>query len=431
MYQLCQDIHEPEAKTEEGPESYFPQTSEINTIPREKTTSSGYFSKNKVKNTENEVREQSQDLFVDENKENILNKRKQTNVLGFYDDEDNDISFNKEGNLRACRNEEKSGDYSMSFFMTYAVSQMCKMTLVLFVLLFGLGIYVHVNPHSLCLHGEFQTNLSGFEQALKIKVYGQHLAKRMLISSLKSHMKKPKKTGKPLVFSLHGWTGIGKNFVSRIIVDHLFKHGSQSPFVHKIIVPHHFAHQDNVEEYEKQLRSWIQGNVTKCSIRNLFIFDEMDKIPHRLVKTIKTFLNHRGTLDGVDYSNTIFLFLSNSGGNMINNHVLNEYRKGKKREQIELRDLEEVFLESVNTANTWYQELLTSEAIDFLIPFLPLERSHVKQCIRSDLIKKGYPVVESQVSEIADQMNYFPPDLQLFSNSGCKKVSSRVDVTVG
>ena len=75
--------------------------------------------------------------------------------------------------------------------------------------------------------------------------------------------------------------------------------------------------------------------------------------------------------------------------------------------------------------------LLKSEVIDHLVPFLPLERTHVKQCIRRDLIKKGFQVKEALVTEIADQMEYFPEQYEFFSVSGCKKVSSRVDVVMG
>ena len=362
------------------------------------------------------------------------NMKRRSNVLGFSDDEDDDefdnVSVNEKVEPRL--DEQEHEDCKIEQGRPVNVFSFCKLILLAMVLIIGVGLYVHINPHSLCLHGEFRANLTGLEQALEERLYGQHLAKKILVSSLKSHFSKPHRKGKPLVFSLHGWTGIGKNFVSGIVADHLFKHGSQSPFVHKIIIPFHFAHESEVELYRIQLSSWIRGNVSRCKTRALFIFDEMDKIPLSLVHTFKSFLDHRGTVAGVDYSNTVFLFLSNSGGNMINQHILNHYRKGSLREQIRLRDLEVALRESGNSdGKAWYDELLVSELIDHLVPFLPLERSHVKQCIRNELLRKGYHIVESLVTEIADQMSYFPPDLQLFSRSGCKKVSSRVDVAIG
>ena len=41
--------------------------------------------------------------------------------------------------------------------------------------------------------------------------------------------------------------------------------------------------------------------------------------------------------------------------------------------------------------------------------------------------KKGHPVTEQVLNSIADELLYFPEDLKVFSQSGCKKVSSKVD----
>ena len=48
-------------------------------------------------------------------------------------------------------------------------------------------------------------------------------------------------------------------------------------------------------------------------------------------------------------------------------------------------------------------------------------------CARVDLEKKGHPVPEQVLNSIADELLYFPEDLKVFSQSGCKKISSKVD----
>ena len=48
-------------------------------------------------------------------------------------------------------------------------------------------------------------------------------------------------------------------------------------------------------------------------------------------------------------------------------------------------------------------------------------------CAKVDLEKKGHPVTEQVLNSIADELLYFPEDLKVFSQSGCKKVSSKVD----
>lgn len=293
-----------------------------------------------------------------------------------------------------------------------------------------LVIIYYFNPLGMCPESEFQVNLTGLEEGLKQEFYGQHLARRVLLSSLKSHIQG--KRNKPLVLSLHGWTGTGKNYVSGIIAKHLFKHGAQSSFIHKFIVPLHFPHVADVKLYRQQLREWIIGNATKCNKGGLFIFDEMDKIPDGLVSILKPFLDTRGLKSSLNLNQFVFLFLSNSGGQLINKYVLEHYKQGYARDTIDLVSLEGLLHRYAETnPSAWYNELMKTEVIDYFVPFLPLERSHVKQCVHRDMKTKGYIVLKKMVTEVMDEMSYFPQDLQLFSVSGCKKVSSKVDVAMG
>ncbi|KAK3753610.1 hypothetical protein QZH41_004193 [Actinostola sp. cb2023] len=293
------------------------------------------------------------------------------------------------------------------------------------------SLYVHLNPHGLCLSSEFRYNLTGLKNDLKQEFYGQHLAMKILLSSLKSHSQTTKRN-KPLVLSLHGWTGTGKNYVSGLIAKHIFKHGINSKFIHKFIIPLHFPHVSEIDVYKRQLKDWIIGNITKCSKGGLFIFDEMDKIPPGVVDVLKPFLDTKGAKFNLDFRKVIFLFLSNTGGKLINQHVLEHYKKGLARESVGLVELEHLLDKHTdNNPNVWYKELLESEDIDYFVPFLPLERSHLKQCIRKDMQSKGYVILERMVTEVADEMGYFPQDLQIFSVAGCKKVSSKVDVAMG
>jgi len=45
---------------------------------------------------------------------------------------------------------------------------------------------------------------------------------------------------KPLVMSFHGWTGSGKNFVSKFVSESLFVKGLASDFVHLFVSTLHF-----------------------------------------------------------------------------------------------------------------------------------------------------------------------------------------------
>ena len=85
----------------------------------------------------------------------------------------------------------------------------------------------------------------------------------------------------------------------------------------------------------------------------------------------------------------------------------------------------------------WHGAIIDAFLIDFYIPFLPLEKIHVKKCIRDQL--RGEVAsslqnadqymrdhLEADVDYVADQMIYEPPGLHKFSTAGCKRVVNLV-----
>lgn len=78
---------------------------------------------------------------------------------------------------------------------------------------------------------------------------GQHLAKAVVVKSLKAFVRDPAPT-KPLVLSLHGWTGTGKSYVSSLLAHYLFQGGLRSPHVHHFSPIIHFPHPGRIERYK-------------------------------------------------------------------------------------------------------------------------------------------------------------------------------------
>lgn len=59
-----------------------------------------------------------------------------------------------------------------------------------------------------------------------------------------------------LVMSFHGWTGGGKNFVSKFIAESIFKLGMRSDFVHVFVSTVHFPHEQQADIY----KVWLCAN---------------------------------------------------------------------------------------------------------------------------------------------------------------------------
>ncbi|XP_058380253.1 torsin-1A isoform X2 [Diceros bicornis minor] len=211
-------------------------------------------------------------------------------------------------------------------------------------------------PRLYCLFAECcgqKRSLSreALQKDLDSKLFGQHLAKKVILNAVSGFISNPKPK-KPLTLSLHGWTGTGKNFVSKIIAENIYEGGLNSDYVHLFVATLHFPHASNITLYKDQLQLWIRGNVSVCA-RSIFIFDEMDKMHAGLIDAIKPFLDYYDHLDGVSYQKAIFIFLSNAGAERITDVALDFWRSGKQREEIKLKDMEHALsVSAFNNRNT-------------------------------------------------------------------------------
>lgn len=268
----------------------------------------------------------------------------------------------------------------------------------------------------------------GLAEDFETILYGQHLVERIVLKVLKVHFRRDTRY-KPLVLSFHGWSGGGKNFVSKLIARNIYREGIYSRFVHWFIATVHFPHQHLALRYKDDLQNWIKGNVSQCEW-SLFVFDEVDKMPSGVLDAIKPFVDYYDNIDGVDYRKSIFIFLSNTGGREITGKMLTLWREGTSREDIKYNDFEELVSRGAfnEKGGLFKADVIEKQLIDYYVPFLPLERKHVISCIKTELREKGINnPSEELLNEIADEMPYFPDDLKLFSKVGCKRVAEKVE----
>lgn len=290
----------------------------------------------------------------------------------------------------------------------------------------GAATMLYCRVKECCQDRWIPQNFSTLEEELDKRVFGQHIAIEVVHKAIKGHIQNVD-PAKALVLSFHGWTGCGKNYVSNIIAENLYTLGMYSQYTHQVIATHDFPHKEKLLTYKDKLKNFITENVKKCP-RTLFIFDEVDKVPAGLMDTLKPFLEHHLQVGGVDYRKAIFIFLSNTGAKTINNFVISHWEKGNKREDLTFKDMEVLINNGAfnSEGGLWHSQLIQYNLIDFFVPFMPLEKSHIKQCIRVDLKHKNIAITDEIVNQVADQMQYSSPGY-VFSTTGCKKVSTRVD----
>ncbi|XP_042365105.1 torsin family 1 isoform X2 [Plectropomus leopardus] len=282
--------------------------------------------------------------------------------------------------------------------------------------------------HECCRPEWISFNKTGLKADLENKLFGQHIASPIILRAVNGFMSNdnPKK---PLVLSLHGPSGTGKNFVSKLIAENIYKEGMDSSFVHVFTSEFHFPHSTKIDTYKSQLQQWIKGNVTNCA-HSMFIFDEMDKMHPGLIDSIKPYLDYYDKLDGVSYRKAIFIFLSNAGGESIIQTALDFWKAGQDREEIELKDLETLLSLSVfnnKKSGLWHTSLIDKNLVDFFVPFLPLEYRHVVQCAMAEMTARGHRPDEDVADQVARDLVYFPKSERVFSVKGCKTIESKLD----
>ncbi|XP_058125784.1 torsin-like protein isoform X2 [Anopheles ziemanni] len=280
-----------------------------------------------------------------------------------------------------------------------------------------------------CSDGYIIADVAGLKNALDDRLFGQHIAKQIVVDAIGGHFKHIHESEKPLVMSLHGSPGTGKNYIAEHVVRALYKNGAKSKYVHKYLGRIDFPLQNNVELYKIQLVNDIKRAVATCP-KSLFIFDEVEKMPAGLFDSIVTLLDNHAYTKELDFRQSIFIFLSNVAGPEIAKKLKHLLDSGVWREQSKLHDFEQTLeISSYNLGGGLYRsEMIESHVVDHFVPFLPLELRHVEKCVQQEYLKYDNQGMldESFMRDVLKEAVTFD-ETGLFSNNGCKRISKKVE----
>jgi len=281
----------------------------------------------------------------------------------------------------------------------------------------------------MCYSNWIYPNLEGLHDDLDRNVFGQPFVKLALLPTLTSHVSRSH-PNKALSLSFHGNQGTGKNYVTEFIIKNLYRFGSKSSYVHYFNGKTLFRHKEYLELYKSDLYSWLQGNISACP-QSLFVFDEVDKMLPGLFDVIKPFLDYQQFIKNTDSRKSIFIFLSNIGGAEIKAKTLELLNSGIKRESFNLSTFQNILRELANTKGGFEDSaLLGSHLIDLFIPFLPLEETHVEECIRRILKEEGLlgSNVKTIVRKVLADLDIEPHGKVQISASGCRHLIAPIAI---
>ncbi|GFO45531.1 torsin-1a-like [Plakobranchus ocellatus] len=280
-------------------------------------------------------------------------------------------------------------------------------------------------------------NPKAFKTDLETFVFGQHLASEILPVEINHYFSRIRSSGddknnsdehpvdicKPLVLSFHGWTGVGKNYVSKIISESFMY-----TKVNHIVIPLHFPHVAFEHKYGQIIQNWILTNITECSV-NIVVIDEMDKAFSPVTEGIISAVEALSL--PCDVANpTIILLLSNSYATDINRLFFQFSAEfpSDNRKHIPLSLFQSLF--SANRENQWDSLMARKKVIDAYVPFLPLERRHVEQCVKRELVSKRFSTDNGSVQKILEELTFTSVSGLEVSTTGCKRVADKVNYVI-
>ncbi|XP_031844334.1 torsin-1A isoform X2 [Nomia melanderi] len=271
------------------------------------------------------------------------------------------------------------------------------------------------------------------EDLLTTNLYGQDIAHHVIISALRGHLSRfdPPKA---LVMSFHGPPGTGKTYVTQMIAKSFYMKGDKSRFYHFFNGRNDFPLQQDVELYKAELRKTIIDSLTKCE-RSLFVFDEVDKMPEGLLNVLVPFLDYNAQfklwrLSGslLNTKKAVYIFLSNTGSSRIIQRLLNLWEEGRHRSKAKLHDFENLI--SVGAFNEkgglHHSDTIDTNLIDHYVPFLPLEETHIKQCLVKAFTVRNVSPSEDMIQAALSYTIFGPPPHNLYATAGCKRLEQKV-----
>ncbi|CAF3524129.1 unnamed protein product [Rotaria sordida] len=177
--------------------------------------------------------------------------------------------------------------------------------------------------------------------------------------------------------------------------------------------------------------------ITSACQQATFVFDEIDQMPSQLLDVILYYIDfHTPTSSRpIDFRKTIFIFLSNTGGTSIIKLAEKNHLSSIKRENYNILEFQQVLSNAAFNEQGGLQSasLIDRHLITFFVPFLPLERIHIRGCIKRqlqiilDTDEYQYDLSEDDIINHVLNLIEFTSSSLEYSVSGCKKIQQKLD----
>jgi len=278
-----------------------------------------------------------------------------------------------------------------------------KILLFLIIIVICIFGYVYYKNHECLVNQSLQLDFDMLNHKLSDNLFGQKLASKEIVKSLKDF---EEESSRLLVIYLMGWTGSGKTYTASML-------SSLMP----IQANTHFiscALSSPVDE--------IIHKVSRACGKSLLVLDDIEAADEENLMNIESLILDLNDIHNTKSLGTIVVITSSAGGNVVNQLLF----EGADRDKLSTNTI----LKSFSQAGIFiplYQGLARKGIPLKLVPYLPLGREEVRQCVIRLTNIQGDSLTEEQVDSIVSQ-THFTGNL---ASTGCKQISSRMNIMFG
>lgn len=260
-----------------------------------------------------------------------------------------------------------------------------------------------------CDSTALSVDLKVLGNALRHQLYGQPVAVEVVLNHLQEFQVNVDQLA---VYILYGGIGTGKTWTTHLIRQSL------PDGVNQVTI--HLSPWSSLDEIVHQVRHVIYFC---CRWNFIFIEDSDYSGPHQIEVLLEMFseigqhndscLNHPRKV--------VVMFTSGRGQKELAHLALQHFQQPEMNEKLTQ--------EASKFLSSPLKDSLARKNISFTpVPYFPLSKKDVCRCIERDLIRKKNVQSVEAVDFVLKNLRFVPEELEYFAASGCKPVSSQVNL---
>ncbi len=262
---------------------------------------------------------------------------------------------------------------------------------------------------SKCDSTALSVDLKALGNVLMHELYGQPVAVEVIMEHLEEFQVNVDQLA---VYVLFGGIGTGKTWTTHLIRKSLPDRVNQ--------VTIHLSPWSSLDDMVNHVRRGIRY----CCRWNFLFIEDSDYSNLRQIEVLLEMLSEIGQHNGsclYHPRKVVVMFTSGRGQKELAHLALRHFQQPEKKEKLTQ--------EASQLLSSPLTDCMVRKNISFIpVPYFPLSKREVWRCIERDLIRKKKVQSVEAVDFVLKNLRFVPEEFEYFAASGCKPVSSQVNL---